>query len=123
HTGPGADDRRVRVRAQRARQHRDGGKAAAPTEHAQRIARVLAKLLEPAATAGVARIVLVPGDAAESPPRRAPCVLVTQSGQLRGFHLEMEAHLLLHLALDRRAVDDEPRAAAKSGKPAHARLG
>jgi hypothetical protein len=79
----------------------------------------LPQLLEPAPSAGIASLILVPRDAAETTTGHSLRVSDAKSSQLLCFHLEVKAHLDVHLALDRRSMEDKPKPAAQSREQMH----
>jgi hypothetical protein len=84
------------------RQHDDGSEARPPAQAPHSIAHIAEKVLERADAADVAAFVLVALDAAEG-DHRAPASFVrrdTARNEVRGLHLDVESHLVVHLALE-----------------------
>ena len=107
-------DRRVSADPQRQRQHSHGQKTGLLQQQSRAEADVLPKLIDQAKTAEVSIRLLHLLHSAEAAPRRPPRFLFAHplANVLRRFHLQVKAHLGVHLAFDLPA----PQARAKAMK-------
>ena len=99
-----------RANAEGERDDRRRGESGTPAQLAHGVAKVLREIVEQAQADRIAHVVLVPLDSAERRSchtaglvRRHPA-----ANELRGFHLDVEAHLVVHVALALRALDERP---------------
>ncbi len=104
-----AEDCRVGADAERQRQDDDSGEDTVAAEHAQRVAKVLPKVLQPA-SAHVAALLLDGGDVAELEERATLRFLRLDAGSdvVVDQAIAMEAHLVA-----------DPRIARLSSRPMH----
>ena len=112
----GTDDRRGGGDAEHEAGGSGRGDAGGAAQRAGGVAQVARELLQPAPGAPVARLLLEALHAAEGEPRAAPRELGRHAGahQLLGLQLQVEAHLLVHVALAGAAVQQRAHAAAQA---------
>ena len=101
--------------------HRREREARVAPEAADGEGEIATDVLEPADAALLAQSLLPALDAAKVDVRPAPGLAGRKSplDPLFGLHLQMEADLLVQLAVDRPARDQRPQAEAQGAEPAH----
>src|SRR5690606_17912173 len=94
------EDRSRRSDSEREREHGDGRKARRPAQQAQRLARILDHVLDPAHAIDIPRILVNTIAAAERDQCATTSLVIRETlraHQLLCFHLDVEAHLFVHL--------------------------
>jgi len=122
-----AEDRRARANAEREHERRSQREARAAPERTRRVSNIVRDLLDQPHAAGIPVLLGEPVHSAERDRRSSPCLVdwnTVDARKLVRFHLDVQPHLVIDIAIERVAVDERAKPPREPVSPVrHGALG